>query len=243
MARISLGPVKLDIDDQKVVIDKIESFIGVRTPFQIVTLNSLMFNIALRDKGLADIISKSAIVIPDSSGISFAAWLLKRVKARRFSGIDAVHSLCAVSSAKGYSIFLLGARPEVARAAADNLSRLYPGLKIAGAHHGYFTHAEEEKVISLIRETKPDMLFVGLEMPKQEFWISKNLTKLNVPAVMGVGGSFDVISGALKRSPAWMRRTHIEWLFRFLQQPWRIKRIAELPVFVFNVFILKFRAN
>jgi len=239
MARISLGPVNLDIDNQNTVLDKAEGFIGSRIPSQIITLNSLMYNIALRDKALSETISKSALVIPDSSGIIFAARLLKNVKIKRLSGIDAMLNLCRLSALKGYSVFLLGAKPGIANAAAEKLSILYPGIKISGTQHGYFAQAEEEIVINRIKDCKPDILFVGLEMPKQELWISGNLSKLDVPVVMGIGGSFDVISGALKRSPQWMRKLHVEWFFRFLQQPWRIKRIAELPVFVLNIFILK----
>ena len=90
-------------------------------------------------------------------------------------------------------------------------------------------------MLNLIRQAKPSILFVGMGMPAQEKWIAKNLQALGIPVVMGVGGSFDVLSGKLKRAPAWMRRLGIEWLYRLAQEPWRWRRIAQLPVFAWRV--------
>jgi N-acetylglucosaminyldiphosphoundecaprenol N-acetyl-beta-D-mannosaminyltransferase len=139
----------------------------------------------------------------------------------------------------GSSIFLLGGAPQIADISAANLSKLYPGLKIAGTHDGYFTPDDEPAILKLISDAKPDALFVGLDMPRQELWIARNVQKLKASVVIGVGGSFDVISGKLKRAPEWMRALHIEWLFRLFLQPWRVKRMAGLPCFVFNVIRLK----
>lgn len=239
MARTNLGPVSLDICDIKTILDKIEEFIVSRTPSQVVTLNSLMFNIALRDAPLRRVISEAALIIPESSGIIWATRFLNIPLATRVPGIDLLSRICEVCSTRCSGIFLLGAEPGVAETAASNLLKLYPGLKICGTHNGYFEVSEEEGITKLIAESAPDILFVGLEMPKQEFWIARNLTKLNVPVVMGVGGSFDVISGRLKRAPMLFRRLHLEWFFRFLQQPWRIKRLADLPAFVISILRIR----
>jgi N-acetylglucosaminyldiphosphoundecaprenol N-acetyl-beta-D-mannosaminyltransferase len=143
--------------------------------------------------------------------------------------------LCREAAENGRSVFLLGAAPSVADAAAQVLAGRYPGLKLAGAQHGYFKVSEETDVIARIRRAAPDLLFVGMGMPAQEKWIAKNLQALGVPVVMGVGGSFDVLSGRVGRAPLWMRRAGVEWLYRLVREPWRWRRIAQLPVFAWKV--------
>jgi len=240
MARISLGPLNLDICDTSAILEKTGEFIRLRIPSQIVTLNALMFNTALRDKACLNAISNASLVVPDSTGIAWAVRFLTGFKTERLAGIDLLNELCGLSARAGHGIFLLGAKPGVAATAALNLAKRYPGLKIAGTRDGYFDRSEEEDIVKLIEETSPDILFVGFEIPKQEIWISDNLARLKVPVVMGVGGSFDVVSGGLIRAPLWVRKLHLEWFFRFLQQPWRISRLFDLPAFVFEIFTLKF---
>ena len=239
MPRTGLGPVSLDVCDLETILQGIREIVKARTPSQIVTLNALMFNAALRDKVLRDSICKSSLIIPDSSGITWAARFLGNPDVKQLAGIDLMGRICALSAESGFSVFLLGSRPGVAGDAAQNLSKLYPGLKITGVHHGYFRDDEENIIFSRITEISPDILFVGLEVPRQELWIAKNLSRLKVPVVMGIGGSFDVISKRLKRAPGWMRGMYLEWFFRFLQQPWRIKRLADLPFFVTNIISLR----
>ena len=143
--------------------------------------------------------------------------------------------ICALAETRGHSLFLLGSAPGVAESAGRVLMQRFPALKLVGAYHGYFEDSEEPSLIALIRGAKPSLLFVGMGMPAQEKWIARNLRALNVPVVMGVGGSFDVLSGKLKRAPAPIRRLGIEWLFRLSQEPWRWRRIAQLPVFAWRV--------
>ena len=120
--------------------------------------------------------------------------------------------------------------------AAVNLREKYPGLKIAGTHHGYFDVITETEVIAAVRKATPDILFVGLNVPFQEKWINTNLTALGVHVVIGIGGSFDVISGKIKRAPVAMQKIGLEWFWRLLLEPWRIKRIILLPVFIAQVY-------
>jgi len=242
MARIRLGPVNLDIYSIETILQTLEGFIATRSPSQIVTLNSLMFNLALRDAPFANAVSSATLIIPDSSGIKWAAGFLTGSRTEKVAGIDLLELLCQTAAERGYGVFFLGAKPDVAQGAAGKLSAKFVGLKVLGTHHGYFTKVNDGDIIALIREKAPDILFVGLDMPRQELWISGNLAKLNVPVVMGVGGSFDVISGRLRRAPEFLRRLHLEWFFRLFQQPWRITRMIDLPLFVFNVIRLGKRA-
>ena len=159
---------------------------------------------------------------------------------RRIPGIDLMLKICEIAENKNYKVFLLGAKPEIISLAAANIKKKFPGLNIVGLYHGYFNEEDETKVIEKIQDAHPDILFVGLDIPRQEKWIYRNIKRLSAKVVMGVGGSFDVISGKLRRAPKWIRICGLEWFFRFLQEPWRIKRIINLPVFVYRILLIRF---
>lgn len=243
MTRTALGPLVLDILDKNFICSRIEKIILNRVPSQIVTLNSLMFNFAYEDPVLCQSICNAAVVIPDSIGIVWATKFLTGQSTRRYAGIDLFDNLCSMSQKSSYSIFFLGSKPGIAEDTAYKIRQEYPDLKIAGTHHGYFSEQENDSIIERVRSSNPDILFVGLDVPRQEKWISSNLAKLNVPVVMGVGGSFDVISGHLMRAPKWLQKVELEWFFRFIQQPWRIIRIKDLPLFVINIIKIKIQMN
>ena len=177
------------------------------------------------------ILDESALVIPESWGIHWASRKLGAPLAEFIPGIDMMLEICRLAADEGHSIYLLGSAPGVSQAAAEALQKRYPKLIVAGAGQGYFKSPEEASVIAKIRQKKPALLFVGMGMPAQEKWIARNLAALGVPVVMGVGGSFDVLSGRLKRAPTWMRRLGIEWSYRLMKEPWRWKE-AGLTVLV-----------
>lgn len=241
MPRITLGPLSCQLYGCAAARDEISRIIELRIPSQIVTLNALMYNHSLKDIPLAHAVSSAAIVVADSVGVAWAAQFLNNVSVERTPGIDLVNNLCALAVDKSYSLFLLGSRDGVSAKAADHLREQYPGIIIAGTHHGFFDTREELTLFEFIHSARPDILLVGLDVPRQDKWIAANREKLGVPVIMGVGGSFDVISGDLKRAPRWMQRAGLEWLFRFAQQPWRLVRIKDLPVFVIHILMLKFR--
>lgn len=236
-----MGPLACRLFSGPTALEEISRVIDKRIPSQVVTLNALMYNHSLNDIPLAEAVSNAAIVVADSVGITWAAQFLASVSVERMPGIDLIYGLCALAVSKKYSVFLLGAADGVAAQAAARLEARFPGIVIAGAHHGFFTGAEEPRLMATIRAAQPDILLVGLDVPRQETWIAANRERLGVPVVMGVGGSFDVISGRLKRAPRWMQRTGLEWLFRVVQQPWRLARIKDLPVFVVHILKLKCR--
>lgn len=239
MSRIELGPFFLDILSADELLSSIKALISARKPSQLITLNSLMFNAGLEDPELAPVLRGAALVIPDSVGIVWAARLLRDTAAHRHAGIDLLFEICAVSAKAGYKVYLLGSAHGVAEKTAENLKKLFPGLVICGTHHGYLMKQDESEVVKDVSSSGADILFVGMSVPHQEKWIARNLEKLGVPVVMGIGGSFDVISGSLKRAPVWIQNCGFEWLFRTLQQPWRFFRIISLPLFVINVIKLK----
>jgi N-acetylglucosaminyldiphosphoundecaprenol N-acetyl-beta-D-mannosaminyltransferase len=134
---------------------------------------------------------------------------------------------------------MLGAKQEIIESAVDKLKAAFPGVNIAGYRNGYFSREEENEVIELIRNSKSNILLAGLNSPFQEKWLYNNLNRFNVQIVMGVGGSFDVISGKLRRAPHIMQNLGIEWLYRLAQEPWRINRMRDLPKFVINILKIK----
>src|SRR5262249_20187513 len=146
--------------------------------------------------------------------------LLSKPLKERVTGIDTFEKSVALAARKNYSIYLLGAKPEVVEEVAGRLRLEYPTLKIAGYHNGYFGRSED--VAAGIQKAKPDILFVAMGSPRQEKWIAANLNLLNVPFAIGVGGSFDHIGGFARRAPQWMQRAGLEWLHRLLSEPKRL---------------------
>lgn len=201
---------------------------------QIVTLNAEILYKAQTDERLLAVINQAELVTPDGSGIVMAAQKLCNRQIERVTGIDLMQELCRQSAACGWQIYLLGAKPGVAEQAGQNLRDQYGSL-ICGCHDGYFKEDEQAWIIGEINEKKPDILFVGLGAPRQEFWIAENRSRLRVPLVIGVGGCFDVISGNLKRAPQVFQRLGLEWLWRLLKEPWRFGRMMALPRFAMLV--------
>jgi len=254
--RIKLFQVGIDQVDNQETIQRIEEFIISKKPHQIVTPDTLAVLRARKEPEYHAILKSADLVTPDGAGILWATTTLNYPLPERVTGIDIIHNICRLAAKKGYSLYLLGSYPGVVGEAALNLTRKYPGIKIAGTHHGYFAcedsqncedvknsdsdnNKEEEEIIDEIRENRPDILLVGMGVPKQEKWISKNLDKMDVPVCMGVGGSFDVLSGRIPRAPLWMQRHGMEWIYRSIKQPNRAFRTLALFYFIWLVILGK----
>ena len=173
------------------------------------------------------------LVLPDGVGVTLGAKILGTPLTERIPGIDFASALLKSIAADARRIFLLGARPEVVTEAAKRLERDYPGIIIAGTHDGYFS--DDEQVVGQINETCPDVIFVCLGSPKQELWMAENLNRLSVNLCIGLGGSLDVFAGVAKRAPKAFRVLGLEWFYRLIRQPSRIKRMIKLPLFLLVV--------
>lgn len=231
---VSLHPVNMSES-----LDIIETFIEEKTPHLVVTLGTEMTMMARKDKELKDVINKTHLVVPDTAGIVWSASVLHGKKIKKVAGIDLLQKLAERGAQKGYAFYFLGSQEGVAEKAAENLRERYPSLNIAGTHHGYF-RGKDEEVIEEIKKVKPDILIIAMGVPSQEKWAYKNLEKLAVPVSIGVGGSFDVLSGKLDRAPAWMIKLNIEWLYRLYREPSRFMRMMALPHFVILILKKKF---
>ncbi|NLB87842.1 MAG: WecB/TagA/CpsF family glycosyltransferase [Syntrophomonadaceae bacterium] len=225
----------INVIDKKGAIAKVREFIARGIPSHIITLNAEIVYMAKDDQALKDIINQADLVTPDGIGIVWAATRLGWPIKERVTGIDMVYEICNEAQNHGWKVYLLGAAPQIAEQAAEKLVSIYPKLQIVGVRDGYFKEEEIESVCSEIREAKPDVLFVALGAPKQEFFINQYKDKLQVPVAMGVGGSLDVISGYKKRAPDIMIKLNLEWLYRLVSEPSRIKRQIVLPKFAITV--------
>lgn len=199
----------------------------------IYTPNSEIILYASRNKEYMDKLNSADLMIADGIGVVYGARILHRKLPERVAGYDLLREILPLMAEKGLSLYLLGAKPTVAEAAAEKLLEEYPGIKIAGTHDGYFK--DDEKVIEDINSKSADLLLVCLGFPKQENWIFDNRDKLNVKAMIGAGGCLDVFAGNVERAPEFYCKHGLEWFYRLKKEPWRFKRMTALPVFIIKV--------
>jgi N-acetylglucosaminyldiphosphoundecaprenol N-acetyl-beta-D-mannosaminyltransferase len=223
------------------VLAAVDRFVSERRPRQLVTANALMLLAARADAGVRRAFEDASLVLPESAGARLAGRVLGRPFPPAPAGVELVDLLCGRASEKGWRVYFLGAASGVAEAAAGRLRARHPGLVVAGCRDGFFTDAEEAGVAAAVAAARPDLLFVGMSAARQEPWIHRNLDRLGAAVALGVGGSFDVLSGRLARAPRWMRAAGLEWLFRWAQEPWRAPRMARLPVFLSLVLAQRLR--
>jgi N-acetylglucosaminyldiphosphoundecaprenol N-acetyl-beta-D-mannosaminyltransferase len=240
--QIQIGSLTLKIAETERIEAVIAEVLARRSPVHLVTFNTLMYWDARTDREFARLLSNAAIVVADSAGICWAIRLLTGRTVRRCAGIDLLQRICDYAARNDHGVYLLGARPGVAAAAALALTARYPRLKISGTHHGYFSAEDEPGVFRAIRGSGASILFVGLAMPHQEKWLAGHRTEFGASLMVGVGGSLDVIAGQLKRAPQWMQAAGLEWFYRLLQQPSRFIRMLRLPLFVADILLLKVRS-
>ena len=214
----------------------------------IVTPNSEIVENASREPELKSLIESAGLIIPDGIGLVYASRILKSPLKERVTGIDFLSDILGYLQENGKSIYLLGSKPGVSELAAQKMKEKYPDLKIAGTHHGYFgdkknesANQEAEKaVVDYINESGADFLCVAMGSPRQEKFINDHKQEFtNVRAAMGVGGSLDVWAGTLKRAPEFYQKHGLEWLYRFIQEPSRYKRMIKLPIFMLRVIFSK----
>jgi N-acetylglucosaminyldiphosphoundecaprenol N-acetyl-beta-D-mannosaminyltransferase len=230
----------IDLLDMNGVMEKIKTMIRDPGTQQIVTLNAEIAYLAQQDQLLQAIINSAGLVTPDGIGIVWAARLLGYEISNRVTGIELAYRVSEEAAKQGWKLFLLGAAPGIAKQAAYTLQQIYPGLQIVGSDHGYHNAQDMSAVIENINKLQPDILLVALGAPRQEFWIYEHKKDLEVRVCIGVGGSLDVIAGEKKRAPECFIKLNLEWMYRLLSEPNRIKRQICLPLFVGQVLKSKY---
>lgn len=210
------------------------------TKVQIISGNPEILYNGLHDPKLHEnFISENSVIIPDGIGTVLASKIVKQPVKEKIAGIEVMESLIKMCEDEGKGIYLLGAKEEVIVKCKEKLIYKYPSLKICGSHNGYFDMKNCNEIINEIINTKPYILFAAMGSPRQEMFISSHMDILPCRIFMGVGGSFDVIAGNTKRAPEWMIRTGLEWLYRTIKEPWRIKRLLSIPRFLWRVMMYK----
>ena len=175
-----------------------------------------------RDKLLREGVSECDIINIDGMGVVWGARFLGHDVPERVAGVDLFLELIKMSAENDLPVFLLGAKAAVVEKTAENLKLKHPNLKVAGLHDGYFSSDGEAEVVRQIRESGARLMFVAITSPKKEIFINRWGNELGVDFVMGVGGTFDVVSGITKRAPLWMQNMGLEWFYRIMQEPRRM---------------------
>lgn len=239
--------VRIDKVNMTDAVEIVDGAIQGEKPFVVVTPNSEIVVRANEDENLHKIIENADLVVPDGIGLVVASKIIGENISERVAGIDLMTNILSLSAKKGYRVFLLGSKEEIVSKAVNNIIEKYENINIVGYNNGYyrgiqsgkFGDDEEIAVIEKIKESKPDIVFVAFGSPSQEKFIDCYKEEIGAKLYMGVGGSFDVISGIVKRAPIIWQKMGLEWLYRLIKEPWRIKRAGALPVFALNVFIKK----
>lgn len=223
---------RLDVVDAAEAADRVLEFAKRGAGAQVVTLGTEMAVYARKDDRFRSLVNTSALSLCDTVGVLHAARRRGAHLRERVTGVDLIERLCERAAREGVSVYMLGGEPGVAADAAAILEARFPGLEVTGTHSGYSTREETQEIVAEIRAKGTKLLFVGLGSPRQEYWLAEHLQATGCGAGIGVGGSFDVISGRIARAPQAMRRFGLEWLYRLMREPHRWRRQLSLPYFV-----------
>lgn len=230
-----------DAVTMKEAIQKAMQFLKEDGQFIICTPNPEIVMEAQTDRDLMGVLKAANMVVPDGIGIVWASRYSEQKLTERVAGYDLVQGLFQKMKDTEETVYFFGAAPGIAAAAAKNMMKKYPGLKVVGTRNGYFGAKDEKEIIEEIKKRSPSLLLVGLGAPKQEKWIYDNMRFTHSKVCIGVGGCFDVMAGNAKRAPKIYRKLGLEWFYRLLKQPTRWKRMMRLPRFVIAVLLKKIK--
>ncbi len=221
----------------------VDDRIAERRPVRVGVVNAAKLVKIERDPELARAVTTCELILADGMSVTWASRMLTGVRLQRVAGIDLMEALVARAAERGYRLYFLGAKQEVLDRMLDVFLTRFPHLVVAGSHHGYFKREDEASLAETIRATSPDILFVGMGTPAKEYWIDRCYVAAGAVVTMGVGGSFDVHSGVVRRAPQWMQRLGLEWFYRLLQEPRRLWRryLTTSSIFVGEVFVRSMR--
>ena len=206
------------------VLERVDRAVRRRERLHVAVVNAAKVVNMRRDPALRRAVLSSDLILADGASVVWASRLLRRPLPVRVAGIDLMLAILDRGSREGYRVFCLGATPEVLAGACARIEGDYPGVKLVGRRHGYFTEREEPALAAEIAAARPDVLFVAMTSPRKERFLARWAARVGVPVCHGVGGSFDVLAGKVRRAPAIWQRLGLEWLYRVQQEPGRLWR-------------------
>ncbi len=241
--RIEFLNSPIDVLTMQETLEIIENAISSRELIHHVVVNVAKIVNMQKDEELRNSVISGDIINADGQGVVWGAKFLKKKLPERVAGIDLMQNLVKLAHNKNYKIFFLGAKEEIVSKVVKIYKEKYSANIIAGYRNGYFTEKEEKNIVNDIIKSKADILFVAISSPKKENFLNKYKNVLRIPFIMGVGGSFDVVSGKVKRAPRFMQRTGFEWFYRFLQEPRRMwkRNLHANSKFLFLILKEKFK--
>jgi N-acetylglucosaminyldiphosphoundecaprenol N-acetyl-beta-D-mannosaminyltransferase len=234
MSQVRVLGVRVDCLDMAAALSRIEQLVEDGGHHLVATVNPEFVMRAKADPEFARVLESADLCLADGSGVVWAARRQGCAMREPVTGVDIIPPLAALCARRHLNLFLLGAAPGVAEDLAARLRAEHPGLEVA-AHAGSPDQSADAETLALIRAHKPQVLLVAYGHPNQEMWIDRMRGSLGVAVAMGVGGAFDYLTGRIPRAPAWMRRAGLEWFFRLVRQPWRVRRMAVLPIYALRV--------
>ncbi len=237
--RVRFFGAQIDPLTMEETLDSVQEIICQGKPRQHVVVNVAKLVTMQKNEEIRKIVNSCSLINADGQGIVWGANFFGAKIPERVAGIDLFINLVKLASEKGYKLYFLGAKDEVVDKVHEIFKTNYPELKVVGKRNGYFKINEENEVAEEIRASKADILFVAMSSPQKEIFLNKHLENMEIPFVMGVGGSFDVVAGVTKRSPMWMQHAGLEWFFRFLCEPKRMWKRYLITNSIFLLMILK----
>jgi N-acetylglucosaminyldiphosphoundecaprenol N-acetyl-beta-D-mannosaminyltransferase len=226
--------VRVDCLDMRAALERVEQLVDAGGHHLIATVNPEFIMRAHREREFARVLESADLCLADGSGVVWAARRQGCAMSGPVPGVDMIPPLAAMCARRGFRLFLLGAAPGVAAELASRLRTEHPRLEVA-AHPGSPDPSSDDETSRLIRAHQTQVLLVAFGAPKQELWIDRMEDRVGVAVAIGVGGAYDYLTGRVPRAPLWMRRAGLEWLHRLIHQPWRIRRMAVLPVYAVKV--------
>ncbi len=221
--------------DQAVV--KVMNMIEKKGVHQVLLLNPYKIKRIKTGADLKLVMDKAAMYLATGAGIKWASNMLRHPLKETISTLSFMMDIIRVSEMKEYTIFLVGAKPEIVERAYSNINKSFPKIRIIGRHGGYFNQKREIAIIEAIKKSEPDIIFVGFGFPKEDKWIYKLKKEIKKGVLIGVGGSFDIISGEIRKAPPYFMERELDWFYRIIIRPWRIGRLFRVIIFFIKVVI------
>ncbi|MDW5523898.1 WecB/TagA/CpsF family glycosyltransferase [Carnobacterium maltaromaticum] len=237
--RIELLGSQLNCLTMRETLAVIDEIIQKRIPTQHVVINASKINLMSKEEQLREIVNECPLINADGQSVVWAGRFLGFSIPERVTGIDLFTQLVKKAANEGLRLYYFGSEEEVVQEVVRLHQKQYPNLIVAGFRNGYFKEEESTEIVKEIRQSKADILFVAFSSPKKEYWIHQYKEQLNVPFMMGVGGSFDVVAGKTKRASIWMQKVGLEWFYRLIQEPKRMFSRYTKGNMAFIVIVIK----